>query len=344
MGKKKGNNKQAWLDWLADDPPAPDAQQELRDRFKQQANSYQPVNRSQQPPTTPVQPPVTPQPSAAMHQTVHGVAAHQTVHGVAAHETVHGVAAPQPAPQAQAVSNTIPAAKPAPTASPAATSAPNPTVSIQIHIPSLQSERFRRLVARVKQGIAAAKTWFRGQLALHKARTLMLAIGVPLLVVLLLLPPLLHFGSGKPKASGGGSAGSSAGATVKYDKPTFEVVTPSTKTKLATPDGTHAAYDGAKNIYSYLDNIGGNGFTVSQQPIPPQYSDGATAVESIAPTLDKDSAPTKLNIITGTAYVSTNQKYHSQTLVLNVRDVLLFIQSSHSFKNSEWESYINTLQ
>jgi hypothetical protein len=318
-GKNKSNSKQTWLDWLRDEPPAADAQAELRERFKQQANSYRPVNRSlqgQQPAQPVHKAPVQPHPS---------------------------VAAPQSPVQPQVVSD----ATHAPNSSTAAPGVPQSaapaTVSIQIHFPAL-GKGFHRLFAKLKQGSTVGKQWFMHQLAVHKARTLTISIGLPALIVLLLLPPLLNFGYGKPKTASGGSSGSSTGASTTYDKPTFEVVTPSTKTKLATPDGVHAAYDGAKNVYTYGDTIGGNGFTVSQQPIPPQFSDGLSAVESIAPTLNKGVTPVKLNVITGTAYVSTNPKYNSQSLVLNVRDVLVFIQSSHAFTNSEWESYINTLQ
>lgn len=331
MGKKKGD-KQAWLDWLADDPPVPDAQEELRERFKKQANSYRPVNRSVQgtqgQPAVgqPVVQPIPPQPS------------------VAEHRTVHGVAAPQAAIQPQAVSNTTSAPKPAPAAPDASQSAAPATVSIQIHFPSLKDGPLGKLFARLKQGGRVTRHWVRQQFADHRNRSLALAVGVPLAVLLLLIPPLFFFGNDKAASSSGGSTGSSAGATVKYEKPPFEVVTPSTKTKLATPDGVHAAYDGEKNVYTYTDRIGDNGFTVSEQPIPPQFSDGPSAVESIAPTLNKGVTPVKLTVITGTAYVSTNPKYNYQSLVLNVRDVLLFIQSSKAMTNTEWQNYINTLQ
>jgi len=305
MGKKKGN-KQAWLDWLADEPPSASAQQELRDRFKRQANSYKPVNRAQPQPIA--------QPSVAVPQ-----------HPVQPQAASHATSAPKPVSEASSA-------------------APPATVSIQIHLPSFPGKRLRKLFTKLNQGITTVKTWFMYQLAAHKARTLGITIGVPLLIVLLFLPPLFNFGYGRDKTEKGGSAGTSAGSTVKYEKPPFQVVTPSTKTKLATPDGVHAAYDGEKNVYTYSDSIGGNGFTVSQQPIPSQFPDGPAAVESIAPTLNKGVTPVKLKVITGVAYVSTNPKYDSQAIVANVRDVLIFIQSAHAFKTSEWENYLNTLQ
>lgn len=319
---KKNSNKQAWLDWLADEAPTPSAQAELRERFKRQANSYQPVNRAR-----PQQlPPEAPQPS---------------------------LAAPQTVLQPQPVSHTTSAQRQAAGPSGASRASAPATVSIQIHLPSLKSKRFKQLaqftkqvVSTVKLGLNSGKIWFLHQLATNKPRTLGISIGVPIIITLLLLPPLLHFGYGADEAASSGSSanGTSAGAKAGYDKPPFEVVTPSSKTKLATPDGVHAAYDGERNTYSYSDTINGSGFTVSQQPIPAQFKDGQAAVESIGPTLNKGVTPSTLNVITGFAAVSTNPKYNSQTVVANVRDLLIFITSSHAFKDSEWVSYLNSLQ
>lgn len=312
--KKRGNAKQAWLDWLADDQPAPEAKAELRERFKQQANTYQPRQHVQPRPQAPPQ---------------------------------ASVAAPQAVQQAQPVSNTAPIPKPASTAPKVTTPA---TVSIQIHIPAFQTERVQKLVVRVKgwvkqlkTWILIAKKWFLDQLAENKRRTIGVTVGIAVVVLGLFIPPLFNFGYGKSKVADGASSGSSTGAAT-YEKPPFDVVRPSSKPKLGTPDGVHAAYDGAKNSYSYSDSIGGNGFTVSQQPTPPQFKDGTTAVESIAPNLNKGVAPKALTTLFGTAYVSTNPKYNSQTVVFSIRDLLLFIQSSHAFKDTEWTDYINALQ
>jgi hypothetical protein len=312
--KKKGNSKQAWLDWLADEGPSTDAKAELRERFKQQANSYQPRR---------------PQPVAP--------AAPQTT-----------VVAPGHAPQAQPVSNTTPAPNHASTAS----NAPAPaTVSIQIHIPVVHTERFRRAAAKVKGWIPQLKTWIfqgwewlRGQYQYERKRTVGIGVGVVVVIALLFLPPLFNFGYGKDKTAKGGSGGTNAGATTKIKKPTYEVVRPSSKPQLAEPDGVHAAYDSKRQSYSFRDYMGDNGFTVSQQPVPPQFKDGATAVETLAPTLVKGVKPTALKTLFGTAYVATNPKYSSQALVLTVRDLLIFIQSGHAYTNDEWVNYINALQ
>ncbi len=310
MGKKKGNSKEAWLDWLHDEPPSLSAQAELRERFKQQANSYKPINRSQ-PAALP-----TAQPS---------------------------VAATQSTNQARAVSQTPPAQNSAAGQSGASKGKTPATVSIQIHLPTFQFKRLRRLIATCKHGWGFATGWISQQFRTSRNRSVGICVAIIVVLLGVFVPPLLNLG-GKAKTGTGSTTGGSAGADAGYEKPPFVVVAPSSKPKLATPDGVHAAYDGVKNSYSFSDSISGNGFTVSQQPIPPQFSDGQTAVDSIAPTLNKGVTPVNLKPITGPAYLSTNPKYDSQTVVASIRNLLIFIQSSHAFKPVEWENYLNTLQ
>lgn len=318
MGKKGKNNKQAWLDWLADDPPAAGAQAELRERFKQQANSYQPVNRAHQP-TVAASP-------APVQQTV--------------------------APPAQA-SN---AAQPAPT--PAAPSAAPATVSIQIHIPALHTERFKRAATQIKRWfvwlqVQAQKAWSwlrtqslpwaRTQFREHRARATAITVAVAVLLIAPIGFTLLH--STGVLTAGGGSHGTASGGTAKKPtKPSYEVVRPSNKPNLATPDGKNAAYDSSRQEYSYRDSIGTNGFIVSQQPVPAKFGTGQLAVTAIAPTVMKGITPVKLNVVTGSAEVSTNPNNGNQIVVASVRTLLLFIQSGHQFTTTEWENYLNTLQ
>lgn len=346
---KKKSNKQAWLDWLADDPPAAKAESELRERYVQQANTFRPVNRSLQ--GSQSQPPVSTQSQAVQTQQPIRPQVPGYGHQAPRHAPQTSVASPQRVVQPQAVSNTAMPPKVDPAASYTAKPTTPATVSIQIHLPTFQSERWRAFKTKIKwvskrvvNWFNEARRWFLAQLAAHKARTIGLSVITPIVIALFFAPLFFNFGSDKSAAGSGGASGASAGSTVKYEKPPFEVVTPSGKSKLATPDGVNAAYDGEKNTYSFGDSISGNGFTLSQQPIPPQFSDGTAAVESIAPTINKGVTPAALKILTGTAYVSTNPKYNSQTVVANVRDVLIFITSSHAFKSTEWENYLNTLQ
>jgi hypothetical protein len=125
------------------------------------------------------------------------------------------------------------------------------------------------------------------------------------------------------------------------DLPTFLPTVPSDKQELVTPDGTHSRYDKAKGTYSFVDTINGQQFTVSQQVLPGGSSSAQTTVDAAAKSL---KASSKLTTGWGTAYILTNQKYHSQTIVFSVKDHLLFIQSAFTLTNTQWLNYINTLQ
>jgi hypothetical protein len=315
--KKKGNSKEAWLDWLSDDGPSADAQAELRERFKRQANNYQPRQYASPTATQPVPPR---QPGAG---------------------PLEAPARPLQAaqPQAQAAQ---PSAGPqkVPTASQTNGAA---GVSIQINIPQLSFNRLRTWLAVVRSWALQARDWFLAHLATNKRRTIVVSSLAVLGVAGIFAPPLLHLGA-KGGANLGDTNGTHGGtATAKYDKPPFTVVRPSTKPKLGTPDGVHAAYDGNKNTYSYGDSIGGNGFIVSQQPVPPQFKDGAAAVDKIGPTLNTTPGHI-ISTLFGDAYVSVNAKTGAQSVVATVRNLLIFIQSSHKFTDSELTDYINALQ
>lgn len=318
--KKKGNSKEVWLDWLSDDGPAPDAQAELRERYKQQANTYQPRQ---------VTPPPAPQPNPTLGP-----------QSVAPPEPARPLQAAQPQPQAvrPQITPTPPISAPQPVNSANPTNAAG--VSIQINIPQLSFKRLRRWLEFVRSWIRRGRDWFLAQLATNKRRTIAVSVLAVLVVAGIFVPPLLHFGA-KGNASLGGA--NSGVATAKYDKPPFTVVRPSSKPKLGTPDGVHSAYDGTKNTYSYGDSIGGNGFILSQQPIPPQFKDGAAAVADIGPKLNTTPGHT-INTLFGDAYVSVNPKTGAQSVAATIRNLLIFIQSSHKFTDTELTDYINTLQ
>ena len=237
-----------------------------------------------------------------------------------------------------------PPAEPAkPEPKPDAKAAQPATVSIQIHIPALQTEKFHRVKDKLLDWLEDSYQAVRSLIAANRRRSLIIALVTVLVLVGLFVPPLVLGKHGKGGNQGGAAAGSSAGAATSYAKPPFDVVVPSSKPKLATPDGVHSAYDGKRNTYSFSDNIGGDGFIVSQQPIPSSFKGGQDAVTKIGPTLG-DSTPVKISTLFGEAYIATNPKTSAQSVVVSVRDLLVFMQSAHDFKDSEWVTYINALQ
>lgn len=309
--KKKGNSKEAWLDWLSDDAPSPQAQAELRQRHVQRANTYQPRQ-------------FTPQSGAP------------SVNPSLNHQQPAQAARPAPT-QPQAFRSAVPpTAAPLP---PQAAAGQGSGVSIQINIPQLRLERLRRLIARIRDAGRRFRGWFALQWVDHKPRVITVSLLAVLVLASLVATPLLHRG-----AKGGTGDAAAAAPSVKYNKPPFSVVVPGSKPKLATPDGVHAAYDGTKNTYSYSDSIGQNGFIVSEQPIPDKFNTAADAISSIGPQI---YGPTAINhtvtTFSGDALVTLSSK-GAQTIVFSVHNLLMFIQSSHKFSDTDIQDYINSLQ
>jgi hypothetical protein len=308
---KKGNSKEAWLDWLSDDAPSQEAQAEMRRQHVRRANTYTPRQFT---------------PQSGENPSLSGQAQPQ------------GSAAPiQPRPPAQAVSQTSQAQPPRQAApvQPQARTGQGSGVSIQINIPQLRLNWLRRLGGF----FGRIRSRFTYQWAFHRPRVITISLLAAMVVASLLATPVLHLGTDNKGAA------STAGATgPKYKKPPFTVVVPSSKPKLATPDGVHAAYDGNKNVYTYSDSIGQDGFVVSQQPIPDQFNTAEDAISSIGPKIYGPTA-TSHTVAThaGEAYVTVSSK-GAQTVVFSVHNLLMFIQSSHDFSDIEIEDYVNLLQ
>jgi hypothetical protein len=218
---------------------------------------------------------------------------------------------------------------------------PAATVSIQIHMPSFRGSRVARAVQAAWQSLRRLSNWYTSQFALNRARTVGFSALLTLAVVGAFILPLLHLIHGGADHATGSSAGA---LSPKYSKPPFTVVVPSSKPKLATPDGVHAAYDGTKNVYTYSDSIGGNGFIVSEQPIPEQFNAAADAINSIGPKIyGPTAANSTVNTFAGDAYVTLSNK-GAQTIVFSVRNLLMFIQSAHKFSDTAIQDYINSMQ
>lgn len=320
MFKKKGNSKEAWLDWLSDDAPSQEAQAALRRQHVQRANTYQPRQFTPQSGTPAVNPSLSGQQTAPEAPT-------QPV-------------TPQQPPQPVQTPTQQPQAVQATTASVATPVRPQPTpgqgVSIQINIPQLHLDKFRRFKARIVGWIGQGRAWFVRQWVANKPRTIAVsAVAVLVLASLLARPLLVHGKHSDNTAAVGASA-------PKHAKPTFAVVVPSSKPRLATPDGVHAAYDGTKNSYSYSDSIGSNGFIVSEQPIPDKFNTADEAVKQIGPQIYGPSNGHIVSTNSGDAYVTSRGKT-AQTVVFSVHNLLMFIQSSHVFSDTDVQDYINGL-
>jgi len=131
------------------------------------------------------------------------------------------------------------------------------------------------------------------------------------------------------------------GRTGTLELPPYVPAVPATKQELLTPDGTHSKYDKTKQSYSFLDTIKGQQFTVSEQRSGGPLGTGQAAVDKVAKSL---KATTAIKTGWGTAYIQTNNKYGSQTVVFGIRDLLGFIQAPFTLDSNQWITYINNLE
>jgi len=220
-------------------------------------------------------------------------------------------------------------------ASQAPTAAPKPVtpaagVSISINIPEWRKPQFRRTKA----------AWAAVRPHLTRSRLIKLAIVAVILGSLWGGLALLKHRSDQRLAQAAHAKQAGQNAVAAQDKPTFIPAVPSSKQELVTPDGKNSKFDPVKGSYSFVDDIGGKKFTVSEQQVPA----GQKLTDVVSKAAKSLNAGTQLKTGWGTAYLLTNQKYNSQTLVLGVHDLLVFIASSFTFTQDQWTTYINTLQ
>lgn len=136
------------------------------------------------------------------------------------------------------------------------------------------------------------------------------------------------------KAQEAASALQAAPVAAKKLNPSFKPLVP------AGAQPQTAAYDGAKDSYSYQDQIKGMQLMVSQQTLPAKFSASPAQLAAFAKSLQAQAA---VSVSDGTAYLATDAKTGGQTVVMASRGVLLFAQSPFKHSDSEWASYLNGL-
>lgn len=142
-------------------------------------------------------------------------------------------------------------------------------------------------------------------------------------------------------AGNAGPKGQTASAKVARTQPSFNPVAPVTKPELGDFAAHVTAYDGRRDIYSYADSINGSRITISEQPAPSNLGSGEQALAKIAA---QAGASQQITTKSGSAYLKTDQETGAQVAVCSINGLLLFINSSTKFQESDWIKYINDLQ
>ncbi|MDB5160657.1 MAG: hypothetical protein JWO96_37 [Candidatus Saccharibacteria bacterium] len=123
--------------------------------------------------------------------------------------------------------------------------------------------------------------------------------------------------------------------------PSFQPIVPKDKPELATLGNSKTAYDGSKDVFSYIDTFQNFQLTISQQPLPTSFGTAQAAIDRVAASI---GARETIGYNSGTAYAKTDNKANSQSLVLSLNGLLIFIQSPFRHSAFDWTYYINSLQ
>jgi hypothetical protein len=124
-------------------------------------------------------------------------------------------------------------------------------------------------------------------------------------------------------------------------KPSFTVLAPRDKAQLGQVGTPKTAYDGTRNTFSFMDTYLGTELTVSEQPLPTKYGSPQDAAAKIAQSLH---AKEVIGVSNGAAFMETDSKSNSQTIVYAKSDVIVFIQSPFKKEALNWKYYLDGLQ
>lgn len=163
-----------------------------------------------------------------------------------------------------------------------------------------------------------------------------LALGLAGLVLVLAVGVLVWRSS-----VGSGHSNGNAAATTYRTTPSFTPISPKDKPKLADLPPNSTSYDGKRDTFSYIDLLPGGHITVSEQPLP---SNIGTPQEAVSKVASQVKATQQLTINNGTAFMRTDPKSGSQTLVFSLKGLLIFINSPYGHNPATWQDYINSLQ
>jgi hypothetical protein len=202
---------------------------------------------------------------------------------------------------------------------------PATNISIQISMPSIPKFHWPKLPTLPAWPYKLIAVWG----AIGAGGLLVLAVGFVL---------IKHYDFSKsdiPITTG------TAALSSALSNPTFVPVAPKNKPQLATGKSQATAFDGHRDTYSYTDNLDNVPLTVSEQPIPANFSSATQAVASIAKSI---GAAYTLKPPGTVAYEAESNKTSAQTIVFSADNLLIFIQSNFSHDNGTWQDYIASLQ
>jgi hypothetical protein len=191
-----------------------------------------------------------------------------------------------------------------------------PGISITVQIPALR--RPKPIGAKTQQGNPSRQTLRR------------LAVIAPLLLLI-----LLGSGFGYNHVHGKQTPSKAVAETPSRTQPTYQPLVPSAAQASAK------SYDGQRNLVSYTTNFSDARVTVSQQPLPANFSNDPSALQRAADSLN---AKQKIETDKGPLYVANSDTDNSQRAIYATKDVLIFIQADRKLDDVSWKSFVDLLQ
>lgn len=143
-----------------------------------------------------------------------------------------------------------------------------------------------------------------------------------------------------PQADVQGAA-SNKPAALQKGTPPYDTLLPAGKTVEALGGWTRISPPDRNPVYAYVDAIGSVSISVSQQPLPADFGkDTSRKVKELASSYGADQSFTAGNTA---VYIGTSVK-GPQSVIFSRDKILVLIKSVAPIDNSQWVTYINSLQ
>ena len=238
----------------------------------------------------------------------------------------------------------VPTSTPPGSSRPTATLESTPTVSIQVNFPILGVPSGFKKVSRSLAYLlkAAPLIAIRPVRALGAVLAHRTALSATVAVLVVTMAGGGYYFVKKNGAAGADASGSLAAKVAPHvlAKPSFKPVAPKSEPDLGNGKSSATSYDGSHDVYSYQDAFKGEYILISEQKLPTNLGPASQAVSKIASSLTATQAIMTDN---GMAYMATDAKASSNTIVYSIDGLLIFVRSPFLHTVTEWQPYLNSL-
>ncbi len=141
-----------------------------------------------------------------------------------------------------------------------------------------------------------------------------------------------------------GSAGSSSSSTVVkrgVSSPDYQTILPAGKTIQELGGWGRISPPHKNPVYAYIDNVSKVQIDVSEQPLPANFQSGTA--DKVAQLAQNFNANEKIAAGGTTIYIGTSSN-GPQSVIFSKDNLLVLIKSAATISNSQWATYVNSLQ